>query len=120
MRAYTVATAAFTLRMPVKWVDNLLSHHQLRGVTGGTQGHARRLSLDAIVTLAVALSLWKTLRAPIRSCLHIAESLEDGKHIAGDGIVVSVPLASIRAETVDRLSHAVETVPVPRRGRPRG
>jgi hypothetical protein len=31
-----------------------------------------------------------------------------------------VNLQEIRAEVVGRLQHAVETVPVPRRGRPRG
>lgn len=120
MRGYTAATAAFALHMPVKWVDNILSHHQVRGVSGGRQGHSRRLSLEAIVTLAVALRLWKALGAPIKACLNIAQSVDSGEHPVGRGIVIYVDLASIRAETLERLAHAVETVPVPRRGRPRG
>jgi hypothetical protein len=120
VRAYTAATAAFTLRMPHKWVDNVLSHHSIRGVGKNRQGVSRRLSLDAIVELAIATRLSRAFGAPISRSLEVARSLSPSGICRIEGVTVSVNLQEIRAELVERLQHAVETVPVPKRGRPKG
>ena len=119
MRAYTAATAAFTLRMPVKWVDNVLSHHSISGVTQRRQGISRRLALESILELAVALRIHRALGASIAQSLELARSLGTTGICRVEGVTVSINLQDIRDEVLDRLQHAVETVPVPRRGRTR-
>ena len=121
MRAYTVATAAFTLKMPTKWVDKVLSHHDLAGITQVRQVIARRLSIDSIVLLAIALKLSKAFYLPLRRSLDLAETVQkhSGRLSVDPHLSLVVDVASIRNETLERLSHAVETVPTPKRGRPR-
>ena len=120
LRAYTAATAAFTLRMPHKWVDNVLSHHSIHGVGKNRQGVSRRLSLEAIIELAIALRISRAFGAPVSRALSVARSLGPSGICRLEGVTVSVNLQEIRAEVVERLQQAVETVPVPKRGRPRG
>ena len=57
-RGYTVATAALALSVSSKWLDNVLSHNRVAGVLQTRQGVARRLSVDGL--LIVALALWLT------------------------------------------------------------
>ena len=118
MRAYTVATAAVTLKMPVKWVDNVLSQHRIEGVVHRRQGIARRLTVKAIMTLDVALRLSRMLGASMSASLHLAAQLLEGEPTAGEGITISIDRSSLEAELIDRLAHAVEIAPSPRRGRP--
>ena len=120
MRAYTAATAAFTLRMPLKWVDNVLSHHSLAGVSRKRQGVSRRLSLDAIIELAVAIRINRALGASLSRSLHLARTLAPSGICRIEGVTVSIDLHEIREEIVSQLQQAVEIVPVPKRGRPRG
>ena len=120
MRAYTAATAAFTLKMPVKALDNLLSHHTLSGVTKARQGVPRRLTVDAIVTLAIATHLTKALHSPFGTAIKLAERARASPYMQlGQGLTLIVDINSLKQETLERLQQAVETVPTPRRGRPR-
>lgn len=120
MRAYTAATAAFTLKMPVKALDNILSHHSLSGVTRSRQGIPRRLSVEAIVTLAIADHLANALAIPFGKAIALAERLRATPSVElGKGLTLIVDLDRLREETLERLHHAVETVPIPQRGRPR-
>lgn len=118
MRAYTVATAAVTLKMPAKWVDNVLSQHRIEGVVRRRQGVARRLTARAIMTLDVALRLSRTLGASMSTSIQLAARLLEGELTAGEGIAISIDRSSLEAELMDRLAHAVEIAPSPRRGRP--
>lgn len=120
MRAYTAATAAFTLRMPIKWVDNVLSHHSIQGVGRKRQGVSRRLSLESILELAIALRIHRAFGSPVAQSLQLARSLGPSGICRVDGVTVSVNLQDIRGEVLERLQQAVETVLVPKRGRPRG
>src|SRR4029079_10008917 len=120
MRAYTAATAAFTLKMPVKALDNLLSHHTLSGVTKARQGVPRRLTVDAILTLAIATRLTDALNASFGKAIALAERARASPYMElGKGHTLIVDINGLRQETLERLQHAVETVPIPRRGRPR-
>jgi hypothetical protein len=105
--------------MPVKWVDNVLSHHPISGVTQTRQGISRRLSLESIVELAVAIRIHQALGSPIAQALKLARSLGSSGICRIEGVTVSVNLQELRNEVLGRLQQAVETVPVPRRGRPR-
>ena len=120
MRAYTVATAAVTLRMPTKWIDNVLSQHRIEGVVKRRQGVARRLTVNAIITLDVALRLSRTLGASMSTSLRLAGQLLAGEAQleAGEGIAIVVNRSQLEGEIMDRLAHAVEIAPSPRRGRP--
>jgi len=123
--AYTVAATAVTLEMPAKWVDNVLSHYRLPGVSRGRQGVARRLAPQAILALDIALRISGALRVPISRALELSERLL--KHEAGTatvdmghGISLSLDLGEVRRDLLERLAHAVEVAPSPRRGRPAG
>ena len=120
MRAYTVATAAVTLQMPPKWIDNVLSHHQVGGVAKSRQGVARRLTPQALLNLEIAIRLSDALSIPIARALQLAHQLVEkpsGSAI-GKGITLTLDLEAISSDLTDRLAHAVEIAPLPRRGRP--
>ena len=122
MRAYTVATAAVALGVGAKWVDNVLSHHALPGVTQSRQGVARRLTVEAVGVLEIALRLTRAFGIPVRRALALAEGFViDSPQISKefDGLEIRVDLRAIHSELAVRLSEAVEFAPTPRRGRPR-
>ena len=124
MRAYTVAATAVALGVTTKWVDNVLSHHQVPGVLQARQGIARRVTPAALLVLDVALRLVRALALPMPQALETAHRLISAR---GTGIelpgVTSVQIkADVETLTDDlnvRLERAVEMSPTPRRGRPR-
>jgi len=124
MRAYTVAATAVTLGVSKKWVDNVLSHHQVPGVLQEKQGIIRRVTPAGLLTLEIAASLVRALSLPIAQALEIAARL-----IAARGTEIRLPDAlsirinadvkTITHELNTRLEKAIEISPTPRRGRPR-
>jgi hypothetical protein len=124
VRAYTVATTAVTLGVSRKWVDNVLSHHQVPGVHQQKQGIARRVTPAGLLALEIGASLGRALAIPIAQALEFANQLMEAK-----GNVIQLPstpsirvVADIKAITDElnvRLERAVEMTPNPRRGRPR-
>ena len=124
MRAYTVATAAVTLRMPEKWLDNVLSQNPIDGVIRKRQGVSRRLTPKAVLSLEIAVRLARTLGATMPSALRLARQLleqgsEHAQIDAGEGLSLSLDLRRIEGDLMQRLAHAVEIAPSPQRGRPR-
>ena len=124
MRAYTVAATAVALGVSSKWVDNVLSHHQVPGVHRARQGIARRVTPAALLILDITLRLVRSLGLPLPQAIQTAQRLVD----AGEGGVglsgaASIQIrADVEALTEDlnvRLERAVEMSPTPRRGRPR-
>ena len=125
MPAYTVAATAVTLGMPIKWVDNVLSHHEVPGVSQTRQGVSRRLAPQAILTLDLALRISNALGVPISRALELSASLlrQPGGTTTidlGQGVSLTIDLEEVRSELLERLAHAVEVAPSPRRGRPAG
>jgi hypothetical protein len=122
VRAYTVAAASVALRTPAKWVDNILSHHQLPGVTQSKQGVARRLTHQAILILEVALRVNRSIEIPMGRSLELAEKLiragRSPLELSGK-LWLSIDVPAVQADLAERLAQAVEIAPVPRRGRPR-
>jgi hypothetical protein len=120
LRAYTVAAAAVTLRMPVKWIDNVLSHHTVPGVARSRQGVSRRLTPQAILSLEIAIRLSNALSISVARSLELATRLvrEHGELSAGKGLTLALDIEVIQAELAERLANAVEIAPLPRRGRP--
>ena len=124
MRAYTVATTAVALGVSSKWVDNILSHHQVPGVHQARQGIARRVTPGALLILDIAVNLVRSLALPLPRALETAQRLIDagGEKVPLTGALSIEISADLRALTNDlsaRLEHAVEMSPIPRRGRPR-
>jgi hypothetical protein len=119
-RAYTIATAALTLEMPVKWLDNTLSHIKVRGVHQEKQGVARRITIDGLLILSMAALLIRQLDIPLSRAVVLAEKLasNNGMYAFPDGIGIQLDLEELRIKLLERLEHAVEIAPIPKRGRP--
>ncbi len=119
-RAYTIATAALTLGTSVKWLDNVLSHNRVSGIARERQGVSRRLTVEGLVGLALAVLLVRELGLPTAKAIAAAENLakNEGRYIAPQGLMLTLDLSSFRAALLDRLESAVEIAPIPKRGRP--
>lgn len=124
MRAYTVAATAVALGVSSKWVDNVLSHHQVPGVHQARQGIARRVTPAALLILDITLRLVRSLGLPLPQALETARRLIDAREggVALSGAASIQIRADVETLTDDlnaRLERAVEMSPTPRRGRPR-
>jgi hypothetical protein len=119
-RAYTVATAALAIGMPIKWVDNILSHNKLIGIRQERQGVARRLSVDGLLVLALTALLIQELGLSTAKAIIVAEGIVNsgGRYSAAQGVSIELDLAAFQSGLLEHLEHAVEIAPVPRRGRP--
>jgi hypothetical protein len=119
-RAYTIATAALTLEMSIKWLDNTLSHISVPGVQQERQGVARRITIDGLLVLMVATLLINELGMPLAGAIRLAEILiaKGGQYSSPEGVSLQLNLKKLTASLLERLENAVETAPVPRRGRP--
>jgi hypothetical protein len=120
VRGYTVATAAVTLGVRPKWVDNTLSHHRVPGVYQSRQGIARRLTAESVVVLEIALRLMRSLSIPLHAALEISSVIANdaASTYSAGGCSVRIDMTAVRTATERRLAEAVEFAPAPRRGRP--
>lgn len=119
-RAYTVATAALALHTSPKWIDNALSHHRVADLPQGTQGVPRRLGIELLLVLAIALLLTGELGITLAPAIRIAEELvrAQGAFTSAAGLSIQLDFNRLRTELLSRLEEAVEVAPLPRRGRP--
>lgn len=119
-RAYTIATAALALGTSVKWLDNVMSHNRVPGVAQERQGISRRLTVEGLLVLALAVLLIQELGLPTVKAIALAEDLakSEGRHIAQQGLNLGLDLPAFRARLLESLENAVEIAPVPKRGRP--
>lgn len=119
-RAYTVATAALALQVPTKWIDNTLSHFDVQGVTQTRQGISRKLSVESLLILSIALALIRDLGTAAGNAIDVATQLarSNGKTRLPLGISLEVDIEKTNTSLLERLEHAVEMAPLPRRGRP--
>ena len=119
-RAYTIAAAALALGTSIKWLDNVLSHNRVPGVAQERQGISRRLTVDGLLVLALAVLLIQELGLPTAKAVALGESLarNEGRYTAQQGLNLALDLPVFRAQLLERLENAVEIAPVPKRGRP--
>jgi hypothetical protein len=122
MRGYDVAVASLAIDAPTKWTDNVLSQHDVPGVVAARRGVTRRITRAALLHLALTRELHVGLGMGVRDALSFAHEL-----LALDAADMSLARASLRLgcdhvlleRTLDqRLREALESAPVPRRGRP--
>ena len=120
MRAYTVATAAVTLQVSPKWIDNVLSHHSIDGVAKSRQGISRHLAPHALLSLEVAIRLSEAFSIPTARALELAHELvqKSSGSTTGNAVTLTIDIESIKSDLGERLAHAVEIAPLPKRGRP--
>ena len=121
MPLYNTATTASALGVNPKWLDNLLSHNDLDGIQGLSQGVARRLSLSSILTIALARDLAESLSIPTTSALRTATRVLETQHgeiNLSPSLRLVVDLDALRTDILASLARAVELAPTPRRGRP--
>lgn len=120
MRAYSVPVAALALETDSKWLDNVLSHHTVRGVERKRQGIQRKIPAHSLLILAIAQELIAELALPIRRALELADSISrsaDGQTASGT-VTIHADTASISARLNARLADAIEGAPDRPRGRP--
>ena len=118
--AYSVRVVALALDVPVKWIDNVLSHHELRGVSRTTHGVPRQLDDVALLSLALCRLLAVTTGMPIANAASLARAVVEsgGRVTVAPGIAFEVALDEMRRRLHARAIDAAEAVSHVRRGRP--
>jgi hypothetical protein len=121
VRSYHVAIAGIVADSGEKWIDNLLSHHQLVGVDKLQRGVSRRISIAGIRQIALVRRLVQQLGVPTAVAVSLAARIWEGETgilPLGDGLELRVDLPSLRHDIDVRVARAVESVALARRGRP--
>jgi hypothetical protein len=123
-RAYSPKLVALALAVPIKWIDNLLSHHPLPGVRGGRQGVQRQIGDDGllaieIVRLLTAVAGVSSHRAVELATNALQQQAPEARLFIHGNIAVVIKLADIRRRLRDQVTEAAEAVSRVRRGRPR-
>lgn len=120
--SYDVAVAALAIDAPLKWLDNLLSRHRIPGVEQARQGVTRRLSRDALATIALVRLLCTDLGVPVERAVDLAVRLcasdDDMLLMAAGTLTLAVDRADLAQRIAARLPDAVESAPRRPRGRP--
>jgi hypothetical protein len=123
MRLYSVAVSSLAIGVPHKWLDNLLSHLPVPGVSSERRGVARRIPHHALLQLALTHELHVQLGLGVRDALTLAADLltaDDATVSRGGQLRVSFDRPALERTLDERLRDALESAPTPRRGRPTG
>lgn len=121
MRTYDVAVASLAIGAPTKWTDNVLSQQLVPGIVTERRGVARKIPHAALLVLALARELHADAGLSVRDAIAMAPRLLES---GGDGVLasghlrVSLDREAFERDLTARLRHALESAPVPRRGRP--
>lgn len=125
-RAYTVAVTALIVGVDAKWLDNLLSRHQLPGVNKRRQGVQRSiteiglLAIESCRVLNLELGVSLSRAAAITMAALDAKEPEVLRVETESGLVITWSLVAARQRLRARIPDAVEQVPMLARGRPPG
>lgn len=124
-RSYGVRITALITGAPFKWLDNLMSRHELFGVNRERQGVERRISEDGLLAVEMCRMLNLELGVSLSRAVAIANGCmrEAGggelRYTTPSGLSLHVPIAAARARLRERMMEAVEMVASAPRGRPR-
>ena len=121
-RSYSVRIAAVALGVPAKWVDNVLSQHDIPGVISSRQGVERSISDLGIRVLEIIRIGSHELRIPVSRSVEIAVSTAaaaDGRFVTASGAELRFAIDAIDRRLRERLIDAIEATPRLARGRPR-
>jgi hypothetical protein len=123
-RAYNARTIALTVGQPIKWVDNLLSHHALPGVTRSRQGVQRRVSDEGLLAVELTRILTLDLGVSISRAVELTRTAlgsrqgTDVRLSPGSGVTLTLHASEIEERLRQRVIDAIESVARVRRGRP--
>lgn len=105
-----------------RWIGNLLSRFELPGVDSLGKGSSRRISAVGIYHVALVADLVDSAGLPIEAACRLAARLLNlpagGTVTVCSGVEVCFDRAAFVAAVDARIGDAVETIAVPRRGRP--
>lgn len=124
-RTYGIRLAALALIVPLKWIDNLLSHHELPGVIRSRQGVERRITEEGLLAIEMVRLVSAEIGAPLTRAAHIVRSALRARssgpmtYPAGQGVAVVFDVARIEGALRERIIEAMEFVARIPRGRPR-
>ena len=119
LRSYHAAVIALAIDVDPKWLDNLLSHHEIGAVGRGRQGLSRRISSADAVAIAIVRRLVSELSIPVRRAAELsAELLRNERADLGPGLELSIDRVAVTREVERRLLDASEMAVPARRGRP--
>ena len=124
-RSYDTRVVALTINAPIKWVDNLLSHHDIPGVAGGRQGVSRRIGDTGLLAIELTRVFNAELQVPVARAVALARQiLASGSEVArcetASGVALSVRLRDVETRLHRQLVQGLESAAVVRRGRPAG
>ena len=116
--------AALATGVSPKWIDNLLSHHALPGVSGGRQGLERGITMPGIIAIEIVRLATEELGVSIARGVSIATTLLSADPPVSttrtpSGIEIVFPIHELERRLRERLVEAVEAAPSLPRGRPR-
>ena len=120
-RFYHVAVASVATGSDIRWLDNLLSRHRLRGVERAGQGQVRKISFTGLVHIMVVRHLTETFGMTMTRAVEVAARLSasgDHQMALGAGLTLHLDLARLQRDLEHRIRDAAEIVVAPRRGRP--
>lgn len=120
MRSYDIRVAALAIRAPAKWIDNLLSQHELGEVVRARRGVARKISYPALVHLALTRELHGALGMGVRDALQLSRALlsSTGSEVPTGHLRIALDRSALERMLDARLREVLESAPTPRRGRP--
>lgn len=123
-RSYNVRITAVITGAPMKWLDNLLSRHELIGVDRLRQGRERRISDHGLLAVEMCRILTLELGLSLRHAVAIANACLRGdlgdelRYSTPSGLSLHFPVVATRARLRERTREAVEMVALTPRGRP--
>ena len=119
MPVYDVTALAEAFDADPRQIDNMLSRNNIRGVDRVTRGVTRKVTLDAAVTIRIALDLAEWLKVPFGHALKVGAQLSESSEFpVGNFGSFRVDVPAVRRATLEQLDLAVETVGKRPRGRP--
>ncbi len=123
-RSYDVKVAALTADAPLKWIDNLLSHHPVHGVERDRQGVERRISHDGLIAIELTHILSRDAGFTVGRAAGIVNRALQARSASelvlplAPGVELRISVSEIEQRLRERLPDAIDAAPRVSRGRP--
>lgn len=121
MRSYNVAVASLAINAPARWTDNLISQFVLPGVISERRGVARKLTHSVVLRLAIIRQLNTELGIGAGDAIRLAADLLRSEPVGvfeSGHLRLVLNMVDVERSVNARLTEALESSPIRRRGRP--
>ena len=122
-RAYSLRLIALTTGVDGRWLDNLLSRHQIPGVSRQRRGVERRINDEALLAIELVrvlnLELGVSMATAVAVAAHMLAPQSAGMYRTTSGLTLTLSIAELRQRLRARLLESLEFVARIPRGRPR-